>query len=113
MIGALAALVVLGADGGVLVGSGALSMEEIAEAIGKNRQAFRHCYEREHELQGKVSVTFLIGSDGRVRSATASPTPLPTRIVACLMAGVKAIVFPPPKAGATVTVTYPFVFSKS
>ena len=117
MIAALAALVLLGAeDGGVVVGSGGLSKDVIAQVVKRHSAEVRYCYERELQrapkLMGKLSVTFVIGADGKVQSAAARETALPPGLVDCVRSRVMKFVFPPPKGGGVVSVTWPWIFSQ-
>jgi hypothetical protein len=96
--------------------------------------AFRKCYEdglaRNPKLEGRVSIRFVIGRDGRVSNAEdldrrppevaewvpRSPPPAvqvmrDEQVSACVVAGFRELVFPPPEGGGIVTVTYPIVFS--
>ena len=76
----------------------------------------RHCYEVELQaspkLAGKLSVTFVIGADGKVTGATVEKTELPAPLVECVRGLALKFEFPPPKGGGVVKVTYPFVFTQ-
>ena len=107
-------LALLGADGGVLVGSGGLSKDEIAAVIRKHSGEVRYCYERELQklpkLEGKLTVTFFISPTGDVTLADPEPADLPPGMISCVRGRVVKMKFPPPKGGGSVTVTYPWVF---
>ncbi len=84
----------------------------IQKPIRAKLPAFRACYEKALEkdpkLEGRVSVTFVIGKSGRVREATATGLPL---VNACMENVMKTIVFPQSPSG-NITVNYPFAFAR-
>ncbi len=89
----------------------------IERVIRQNFGSFRRCYEeyisqiRCPNLQNRVTVSFVIGRDGSVRSAVDAGSELPDgRAVACIVGAMAALNFPAPKGGP-VTVTYPITFS--
>lgn len=100
------------------VGSGSLPKEDIVKTIRGDLKALRLCYEREltkaPTLEGKVVVEFLIGADGKVRSAEdASYEPFPSaKVTACVLARFKAMKFPQPNGGEVI-VRYPLVFKSA
>lgn len=83
--------------------------------IRTNVEDVRQCYEtrlKEHPgTSGKVKVKFVISATGGVAESKAVQTttndgPLDE----CIVAAVRTWMFPKPKGGGTVIVTYPFVF---
>jgi hypothetical protein len=89
--------------------------EAIRHVIRHNFGLFRGCYQkgllRNPNLQGRVSVRFVIDRDGSVRSAEDAGSDLPDReVVACVVRGFYALHFSATEGGI-VTVTYPIVFS--
>ncbi|MDI1443585.1 AgmX/PglI C-terminal domain-containing protein [Polyangium sp. 6x1] len=107
--------------------SGRLAPEEIQRVVRSHFGAFRACYEeglkRNPNLEGRVSVRFVIGNDGRVMQAGAPPEtspnpagqasapPMPDeKVVACVVGAFEKLVFPAPEAGI-VSVVYPIQFS--
>lgn len=118
----IAALVALLAaaepDGGIRVGSGNLSIEELRDVIQAARPAIRRCFDARRgskDAYGKLLVRFVIGADGVVSAAerhdlsTLSDAPVSD----CVLAVVKRLKFPPPRGGGTVSVTYPFFFERA
>ncbi|HEY3233507.1 MAG TPA: AgmX/PglI C-terminal domain-containing protein, partial [Polyangiaceae bacterium] len=66
---------------------------------------------RNPNLQGRVSVRFIIGRDGRVRQVSNGGSDLPDeQVVRCVMRAYYEMLFPEPESG-TVTVVYPIMFS--
>ena len=89
--------------------SGSLDRTVIRRYIQRNIQKITYCYERElmahPRLHGTVEAHFVIGSTGRVESATA--TGVDDRVSACVADVVRQIEFP---AAERVIVNYPFTF---
>lgn len=92
--------------------AGPLDKASIRREIRAHLKAVRLCYEErlidEPALQGTTMVTFAIGPDGRVTSATGAG--FDGRVDACVADVIKRIPFPAPDGGATVNVSYPFTF---
>jgi TonB family protein len=94
---------------------GTLPPEVIQQAVRQRFARFRLCYEgslrNSPNLQGRVTVRFVIGRDGTVTSASSSGSDIPDRSVTdCVVRAVYGLSFPKPEGGA-VTVTYPIVFT--
>ena len=106
-------------DQGPRVGMGNVPREAIAQAVRAAKNQVRFCYERELQktptLEGKVTVEFVIGTNGQVSSAKdASAAPFPSaKVTECLLGVVRKLKFPRPVGGGVVTVRYPFVFESS
>jgi hypothetical protein len=93
--------------------------ESDQEAIGRvmkaNSAKFRSCYEKQlvktPTLAGKVTVSFVIGADGRVTSSKASGMGN-TAVESCAAGVVQRLVFPAPSK-SPLAVNYPFVFQSA
>jgi TonB family protein len=83
--------------------------------VQQNRRQIRFCYERvlyrEHELEGKVAVAWVIGGTGEVVEVFIVESTLDNREVErCMIDRIRRWRFPAPAGGGTVRVNYPFVF---
>lgn len=97
---------------------GSLDKELIRKVIHANRGQIRYCYEsqlnRFPKLAGKVAVKFVISPSGTVStSSVAQATTNNPELEACVAGRVRTWVFPKPKGGGVVIVTYPFIFAQS
>ncbi len=95
--------------------SGRLPPETIQRIVRQNAGRVRACYEdglrQNPSLQGRVTVSFVIGRDGSVSSVGDGGSDLPdTRVVACVERAFYALSFPQPEGGI-VTVKYPLLLS--
>lgn len=95
---------------------GALDKDVIRRVIRRSLSRIRYCYEREllkdPNLAGRVSVRFVIRPDGTVTGVSDGGSSLPSEEAkACVRRAISALVFPRPKGGGVVTVTYPFIFA--
>ncbi|WPB73742.1 adventurous gliding motility protein GltG [Archangium violaceum] len=95
--------------------SGSLDKELIRQVIQRNKSQIKYCYEsllnRFPKLGGKVSVRFIIASEGNViSSSVAQSTAGNSELEQCVAGRVRTWSFPKPKGGGSVTVTYPFIF---
>jgi outer membrane biosynthesis protein TonB len=95
--------------------SGRYPPEIIQYVIRHNFGLFRACYRkglvRNPNLQGRVSVRFVIGSDGSVRSAKDAGSDLPDReVVACVVRAFHSLHFAVLDA-QVIDVVYPIVLS--
>ncbi len=96
---------------------GHMPPEVIQRVVRQNFGRMRMCYEqglgRNPNLEGRVEVRFLIGSDGRVGSASSGASSMPdSAVTSCVVSVFYAISFPAPESG-TVRVTYPISFTPS
>ncbi|MDP2274742.1 MAG: TonB family protein [Archangium sp.] len=96
--------------------TGSLDKALIREVIQRNRSQIRYCYDKQllksPTLAGKVAVTFHISPEGPVSSAeVAQSTVADVELESCIVERVRTWVFPKPKGGGKVIVTYPFMFS--
>ncbi len=94
---------------------GGLDKEVIAEYIRSKLGQIRYCYERQlsaqPDLHGKVLVKFIIGPKGEVSTQSVGSTTLNNaKVEGCILRRVSKWVFPSPKGGTKVKVTYPFLF---
>lgn len=97
---------------------GALDRELIRRVIHANRGQIRYCYElqlgKHPQLEGKLSVRFVIGPTGAVSaSSVAQSTVNDAELEACVTGRLRTWSFPTPKGAGVVVVTYPFVFKES
>ncbi len=95
--------------------SGRLPPEVIHRIVQQNFGRFRLCYENglrnNRNLQGRVSVRFVIGRDGAVSSVGNGGSDMPdSGVVSCVVRAFYGLSFPQPEGGI-VTVTYPIMFS--
>jgi hypothetical protein len=106
-------------DGGVQVlpfmGVGGLDKKDISAVIKSHHDAVKHCYEArlqsQRGLAGKLTVQWVIGSEGEVVEASAIVDTLADPLVGrCVIESVKTWRFPPPINGGKVNVTFPYIF---
>ena len=95
--------------------SGRLPPEVIQRIVRQNFGRFRLCFENglrnNPNLQGRVSVSFVIGVDGSVSSVGNGGSDLPdSAVVSCVVRSFGGLSFPQPEGGV-VKVTYPIMFS--
>ncbi|HQK16839.1 MAG TPA: AgmX/PglI C-terminal domain-containing protein, partial [Polyangiaceae bacterium] len=95
--------------------SGRLPPEVIQRIVRQNYGRFRLCYENglrnNPNLQGRVSVRFVIGRDGSVSNVGNAGSDLPDpAVVSCVTRAYYGLSFPQPEGGI-VTVVYPIMFS--
>lgn len=96
--------------------SGGLTAQEIMAVIRANLNQIRHCYEqllqRSPNASGKLSVSFVIGLNGRVQSTSVTDSSISDSVMrGCVTGKVARWEFPKPRGGSPVTVNYPFVFN--
>jgi len=93
-----------------------LMVKEIVGVIRKGVPEIRTCYEkllvRKKKAQGRVKVKFVIGSSGRVEKSCIdeTSTALYPVLWRCVIDVTNKSVFPKPRGGKKVTITYPYVF---
>jgi len=95
--------------------SGRLPPEVIQRIVRQNFGRFRLCFENglrnNPNLQGRVSVRFVIGRDGAVSQVQNGGSDMPDGgVVSCTVRAFYGLSFPQPEGGI-VTVTYPIMFS--
>jgi Ca-activated chloride channel family protein len=98
---------------GAAVVRGSLDKAIIRRYIRKRLPAVKHCYEkqltREPELEGTVTVKFVINAQGKVTSVVVKGLGNET-VEKCVGSAIKSIEFPATGDGSIVQVSYPFVF---
>jgi hypothetical protein len=94
--------------------SGRLPPEVIQRIVRQNFGRFRLCYENglrnNPNLQGRVSVRFVIGRDGRVSNVGGGGDIPDGGVISCVTRAFYGLSFPQPEGGI-VTVSYPIVFT--
>ena len=93
---------------------GRLAPEIIQRVVRRSFRSFRRCYEAGlrpcPNLNGRVSVTFVIGRDGRVKRASGKADIPDAAVIDCVVKRFRSLVFPAPEGGS-VTVIYPILFT--
>jgi TonB family protein len=94
---------------------GSLDRELVRKVIRDHAGQIRYCYESQltkfPKLRGTVSIKFIISADGKVVSSNvASSTAGNAELETCVAGRVRTWLFPKPKGGGAVAVTYPFIF---
>jgi len=97
---------------------GSLDKELIRQVIHRNRNQIRYCYEsqltRHPKLSGKIAVKFVITASGTVASSQVAQTSVNnSELETCIASRVQTWIFPKPKGGGVVIVTYPFILKQS
>jgi TonB family protein len=92
-----------------------LDRAAILRVVQAKRGQVRACYERSLKaspaLAGRLTVDFTIGARGRVTQVSLKESTLSsTEVERCILAAVKAWVFPAPADGQPTTISFPFVF---
>jgi FHA domain-containing protein len=94
--------------------SGRLPPEVIQRIVRQNFGRFRLCYENglrnNPNLQGRVSVSFVISRDGTVSQVSGGGDIPDGGVVSCVVRAFYGLNFPQPEGGI-VTVSYPIVFT--
>lgn len=95
---------------------GSLDKEIIRRVVRQHRNEIRYCYEKELQknpkLAGTVKIKFTISGTGSVVAALVNSSTLNnSKVERCMTGKIRRWVFPEPKGGGIVTVTYPFNFS--
>ncbi len=92
---------------------GSLSREVIRRVVRRHINEVRFCYEQvlaeRPNLSGRVTVAFVISSNGSVQGASVTSTTLANaRVEGCISQAVRRWTFPTPDGGGAVVVSYPF-----
>ena len=95
---------------------GSLSKEVIRRVIRRHINEVKFCYEQElnqrPDLEGRVTVRFIISPTGAVQNALVQNSSLGNqRVESCVAAAVRRWTFPAPDGGGIVIVNYPFMLS--
>ena len=93
--------------------TGDLDKEVIRHHVASATEQYKRCYEKEllanPDVQGVVTVSFVIGADGSVSTADASGLGAP--MDECIADVFRGLVFPKPTGGGVVNVRYPLHFN--
>jgi hypothetical protein len=97
---------------------GSLDPELIRKVVHEHAGQIRYCYETEliknPKLNGKVAIRWVITASGTVASSNVAQTTVnDSTMEECLAGRVRTWIFPKPKGGGVVVVTYPFLFKPS
>ncbi|MBI5535640.1 MAG: AgmX/PglI C-terminal domain-containing protein [Deltaproteobacteria bacterium] len=103
--------------GGAMTVSGRLPPEVIQKIVRQQNPRLRQCYEqglaRNPNLQGRVSIRFVIDREGKVANVGNGGSDLPDdKVVQCVVKAFYKMQFPQPEGGI-VTVIYPIVFTSA
>ncbi|MCB9545184.1 MAG: AgmX/PglI C-terminal domain-containing protein [Myxococcales bacterium] len=95
--------------------AGFCKQQDIQRVVSARSSGIQYCYERElarnPELQGKVSMSWRIGLDGKVVKAIVESSTLGNKTVeGCMLRQIERWTFPKPDGGMC-QIKYPFVFS--
>ena len=95
---------------------GALDKSIIDEVIKSGLGPIKYCYEQglktDPDLSGSLRVKFVISKTGSVSKAELKDGTIGDQsVVDCVVSKIEPLVFPPPKGGGIVIVTYPFHFN--
>jgi TonB family protein len=93
---------------------GTMDKDIIRRIVRAHINEIRYCYNqglaKDPALEGRVSIQFTIGPDGKVAVAVVQESTLSDAEVGqCMAKAVKRWTFPKPDGGGNVVVTYPFV----
>lgn len=97
---------------------GSLSREVIRRVIRRHINEVRFCYEQElnqrPDLEGRVTVRFIIAASGAVQTSLVQASTLRNqRVESCVAGAVRRWTFPAPDGGGIVIVNYPFMLTAS
>ncbi len=97
---------------------GSLSKETIRRVINRHINEIRFCYESQlitrPDLQGRVSIKFVISPTGTVAKAIVAQSDVgSSKVDSCIAGAVGRMDFPAPAGGGLVLVTYPFLLSQA
>lgn len=103
------------ATGDDVIRIGGMDRALIDQVVKQHLQQFRYCYQRELQkdpsLGGKITVKWIISSDGSVSSASVKHDGIGNAAVSRCMTNVtRRMTFPQPKGGIVI-VSYPFLFA--
>jgi hypothetical protein len=97
---------------------GSLSKEVIRREVNRHINEVRFCYQQQlnarPDLQGRVTVKFIIAPSGAVAAAVTQSSDLGSpKVEQCIAQATRRWVFPAPDGGDNVAVSYPFVLSQA
>jgi len=95
-----------------------LTRDEIQRVVRLKQDEYRFCYEKQlqqrHDLEGKITLKFVVGPDGRVlKTEVLESTVADPEVGACIANKARRWQFPTPRGGGVVAVRYPFLFRRS
>lgn len=95
-----------------------LSREEIQRVVRLKQGEYRYCYEKQlqgrPDLEGKVTLKFVVGPTGRVLvTEVLEDTLADGEVASCIANKARLWQFPVPRGGGVVAVKYPFLFRRS
>lgn len=96
---------------------GGLDQDQIKAVINRNQGQITYCYERglqaKPTIGGRVAISFIIGTNGRVTTAKVAETSLGSKMVEnCMVQRLKSWKFPRPVGNVEVDVLYPFELTR-
>jgi TonB family protein len=102
---------------GSAVVRGSLSREAIQRVIRRELPGIRYCYQQgllgRPDLEGRVTLKFIIGGAGVVQTAVIAQSSLgDPRVEVCIAQAAKRWTFTAPEGGGIVIVNYPFTFQR-
>lgn len=105
-------------ESGTVTYEGSLSREEIQRVVDRFIAQIKYCYEHEFQrtpsLTGKIVANWVISAAGNVESASVKQNTMGSVPVAsCVLRVINRMVFPKPRGGGIVTVSFPFVFTSA
>lgn len=93
----------------------ALDQSVVKDVVMSYMPAIRNCYNQELKkdpaLAGKVVIRFTVGPKGTITQAVVASSTLKNKEVeGCMLKEVKSWIFPEPRRGESVDISFPFVF---
>lgn len=93
----------------------ALDQSVVKDVVMSYMPAIRNCYNQELKkdpaLAGKVVIRFTVGPKGTITQAMVASSTLKNKEVeSCMLKEVKSWIFPEPRRGESVDISFPFVF---
>ena len=106
-------LVSIASDAEMGVADG-LTKEEVGKVVREHLGEVRYCYEsalaRQPGLEGKLVLSFTVRGNGRVREVITKESSGNTSLDNCIQNRLLKWIFPKPRQGVDVGVSYPFIF---
>ncbi len=97
---------------------GSLDREIIQRIVREHASQIKYCYEKELTrtpgIYGKIMMKWIINGEGKVTQSAKTESQMNNaNVESCLATKIKTWIFPKPKGGGIVVVSYPFVFKQS
>jgi hypothetical protein len=97
---------------------GSLTKEEIQRVVDRFMAQIKYCYEHEFQrapsLAGKVVANWVISAEGNVETVRVKQNTMGSiPVESCVLRVINRMVFPKPRGGGIVTVSFPFVFTSA